>query len=79
MSQLFDIQKFTEADLDILAAKPSDPHVHDSEELIVGIHGVLDHFIDFKSSVFQSPYISFITKGKLHLAKPIQSGKSIGI
>ena len=79
MSQLFDIQKFTEADLDILAAKPSDPHVHDSEELIVGIHGVLDHFIDFKSSVFQSPYISFITKGKLHLAKPAPKNRHLNL
>jgi AraC family transcriptional regulator, transcriptional activator of pobA len=70
MLQLFDIQKFTEADLDILAAKPTDPHVHDTEELLVGINGELDHFIDFKTSLFQAPYISFITKGKMHRAKP---------
>src|SRR5665647_103932 len=70
MLQLFDIQKFTVADLAILAAKPIDPHVHDTEELLVGINGELDHFIDFKSSVFNAPYISFITKGKMHRAKP---------
>jgi AraC-like DNA-binding protein len=71
MEQLFDIQKFTEAEAAIIAAKPTDPHVHDTEELLVGISGELDHFIDFKSSVFNAPYISFITKGKMHRAKPV--------
>lgn len=70
MEQLFDIQKFTEAEADIIAAKPTDPHIHDTEELLVGLSGELDHFIDFKSSVFNAPYISFITKGKMHRAKP---------
>lgn len=70
MDQLFDIQKFTIAELEILAAKPTDPHIHDCEELLVGISGELDHFIDFKTSVFKAPYISFITKGKMHRAKP---------
>ena len=70
MELLFDIQKFTEAEAGIIAAKPTDPHVHDTEELLVGIHGELDHFIDFKTSLFRAPYISFITKGKMHRAKP---------
>ena len=70
MEQLFEIQKFTEAEAGILAAKPTDPHVHDTDELLVGLSGELDHFIDFKSSVFNAPYISFITKGKMHRAKP---------
>ena len=68
--QLFDIQKFTEDDLEVLAGKPSEPHTHDCEELLIGKHGELDHFIDFKSSVFSAPYVSFITKGKIHKAKP---------
>ena len=71
MEQLFDIQKFTEAEAGIIAAKPTDPHVHDTEELLVGLSGELDHFIDYKSSVFNAPYISFITKGKMHRAKPV--------
>lgn len=70
IDQLFDIQKFTNSDLDLLAAKPSEPHTHDCEELIVGSSGQLDHFIDFKSSIYEAPYISFITKGKMHWAKP---------
>ena len=68
--QLFDIQKFTVNELDLIAAKPNEPHAHDCEELMVGRSGQLDHFIDFKSSVFEAPYISFITKGKMHRAKP---------
>ncbi|MEI7423615.1 MAG: AraC family transcriptional regulator [Prolixibacteraceae bacterium] len=68
--QLFDIQKFTINDLDLIAAKPTEPHIHDCEELLVGGAGQLDHFIDFKASVYEAPYISFITKGKMHRAKP---------
>jgi AraC-like DNA-binding protein len=70
MELLFDIQKFNETDAAKLAATPNDPHVHEHEELLVGIAGELDHFIDFKSSVFSAPYISFITKGKVHRARP---------
>jgi len=76
MDLLFDIQKFNEADAERVAATPNDPHVHDFEELMVGINGELDHFIDFKSSVFNAPFISFITKGKIHRAKPtVKDGK----
>jgi len=70
MDQLFNIQKYNEADAVRLAAMPNEPHVHEFEELMVGIGGVLDHFIDFKSSVFSAPFISFITKGKIHRARP---------
>ncbi len=70
MDQLFNIQKYNEADAVKLAAMPNEPHVHEFEELMVGIGGVLDHFIDFKSSVFSAPFISFITKGKIHRARP---------
>ncbi len=70
MLQLFDIQKFNIEDAAKLDATPNDPHVHEWEELLVGLEGELDHFIDFKSSLFAAPYISFITKGKIHKAKP---------
>lgn len=74
--QLFEIQKFTVNELDLIAAKPNEPHTHDCEELMVGRYGQLDHFIDFKSSVYEAPYISFITKGKMHRAKPtVKEGK----
>lgn len=70
MDLLFHIEKFTVADVGKLAAKPNEPHLHDYEELIVGVHGNLDHFIDFRSSEFRAPYISFVSKGKMHRAKP---------
>jgi AraC-like DNA-binding protein len=79
MDQLFDIQKFDENDAAKLAATPNDPHVHDYEELLVGISGELDHFIDFKSSKFIAPYISFITKGKIHRARPTGKDQKLDI
>jgi AraC family transcriptional activator of pobA len=54
------------------AAAPNDPHHHDFEELIVGIEGQLEHFIDFKTEVFDAPFVSFVTKGKLHRVKPLE-------
>lgn len=47
------------------------PHSHDYEELIIGIEGQLEHFIDFKTTVFNAPFVSFITKGKVHRAMPM--------
>ncbi|HEY5509929.1 MAG TPA: hypothetical protein VIK10_02770 [Prolixibacteraceae bacterium] len=37
--QLFEIQKFTVNELDLIAAKPNEPHTHDCEELMVGRYG----------------------------------------
>ena len=79
MDQLFDIQKYDEKDAARLAATPNDPHLHDYEELLVGIAGELDHFIDFKSSRFTAPYISFITKGKIHRARPTGKDGNLNI
>jgi AraC-like DNA-binding protein len=50
---------------------PNEPHGHDYEELIIGIEGQLEHFIDFKTNVFDAPFISFVTKGKIHRVKPL--------
>jgi len=70
MDQLFHIFKLGEEDAKRIAASPDSPHDHDFEELIVGMEGELEHFIDFKSGKFISPFISFVTKGKVHLVKP---------
>jgi AraC family transcriptional regulator, transcriptional activator of pobA len=70
MDQLFNIFRLTEEDAKRIEASPDDPHHHDFEELIVGMEGELDHFIDFKSEKLTSPFISFVTKGKVHLVKP---------
>lgn len=53
-----------------IAAAPDEPHHHDFEELIVGIAGCLEHFIDFKSTTFHAPFVSFVTKGKIHRVIP---------
>lgn len=66
MNELFAIFKLNEDDAERLASSPDEPHNHDFEELIVGIDGEIEHFIDFKSAEFTSPFISFVTKGKMH-------------
>jgi AraC-like DNA-binding protein len=71
MSQLFKIFRLGPDEARQILSSPEEPHCHDFEELIVGIEGELDHFIDFKSEKFISPFISFVTKGKLHLVKPV--------
>lgn len=54
----------------MILADPDKPHNHDFEELIVGIAGELEHFIDFKSDKFNAPFVSFVAKGKVHRVKP---------
>jgi len=51
-------------------AAPDDPHFHDFEELIIGKSGQLEHFIDFKTTVIDAPFVSFVTKGKVHRVIP---------
>ena len=76
MKQLFHIYKFTEADAEKVAASENEPHQHDFEELLVGMDGSLEHFIDFTSEEVDAPYISFVTKGKVHRVVPkIKNGK----
>ena len=75
MNQPFQIFRFTEEDLTKFAAVPNDPHHHDFEELIVGTAGRLEHFIDFKSTTIQAPFVSFVTRGKIHRVLPrIENG-----
>lgn len=71
MDQLFKIFRITPEEAIQITSSPEEPHYHDFEELIVGIEGDLEHFIDFKSEKFISPFISFVTKGKYHRIKPV--------
>jgi AraC family transcriptional regulator, transcriptional activator of pobA len=76
MDQLFYIGRFEEEDARKIAASLNEPHVHDYEELLVGMEGDLEHFIDYSSGYLTAPFISFVTKGKLHRVKPaIKDGK----
>jgi len=70
MTELFKIFTVDMAEADRLANSPNEPHQHDFEELLVGIEGELEHFIDFKSETIQAPFVSFVTKGKVHRVIP---------
>lgn len=61
----FKVFLLTEADVEKIEAAPDDPHYHDYEELIIGVKGKLEHFIDFRSATLQAPFVSFVTKGNM--------------
>jgi len=73
MDQLFKIYSLTIDGARKIASAPVEPHSHDYEELIIGITGEIEHFIDFKTERYTSPFISFVTKGKIHQIKPVVS------
>ncbi len=76
MKKLFHIRKFSEAEVRKLERTVNEPHQHDFEELLVGMEGSLEHFIDFKSEEVDAPFISFVTKRKVHRVVPkIKDGK----
>lgn len=79
MDNLFHIFKISLEEARKIVDSPDHVHVHDFEELIVGIEGDLEHFIDFKAERFVSPFISFVTKGKMHGVKPCADNKSFNI
>lgn len=66
MDRLFEIFRMDAIMAGKIAAAPDEPHVHDFEELIVGVKGILEHFVDFKSGTAEAPLVSFIAKGKVH-------------
>lgn len=70
MNQFFKIYQLNEAEAQKISASPDEPHIHDFEEMIIGIKGKMEHFIDFKTTTFDAPFISFVTKGKVHRAIP---------
>jgi len=66
MNQFFNIHRIDAVRAQEIAASPDEVHVHDFEELIIGMKGRVEHFVDFKSSVVEAPLVSFIAKGKVH-------------
>lgn len=70
MKQMYKIFQIDEAEALKIGASPDEPHDHDFEELIIGMEGSLEHFIDFKSTAFDAPFVSFVTKGKVHRVIP---------
>jgi AraC family transcriptional activator of pobA len=76
MNQPFSIFILTKEDAEKIALSPDEPHDHDFEELIIGMEGKLEHFIDFKTTTYDAPLVSFVTKGKVHRALPgLKDGK----
>ncbi|RIH63912.1 AraC family transcriptional regulator [Mariniphaga sediminis] len=70
MNETFKIYPVSVEEAKKINASVNEPHQHDYEELIIGIEGQLEHFIDFDSTRTDSPYASFITKGKVHRVQP---------
>lgn len=70
MKELFKIYKIDEEEAIKISNSPDEPHQHNYEELIVGMQGQLEHFIDFKTTIIDAPVVSFVTKGKLHRVIP---------
>lgn len=70
MKDLFKIYKLDNEEAIRISKTENLPHQHDFEELIIGLKGRIEHFIDFKTTVYNAPFISFVTKGKIHRAQP---------
>jgi len=70
MNQLFKIFKVDSEEATKISASPDEPHQHDFEELIIGMEGQLEDFIDFENTLLDAPLVSFVTKGKVHRVIP---------
>jgi len=71
MDEIFRIEKFGIEDALAVSHSDNEPHSHDFEELLIGIDGQLEHFIDFRSETVEAPFVSFVTAGKIHRLKPL--------
>ncbi len=54
------------------------PHRHNHETIFISIKGTSEHFIDFHSTILQSPFVSFVSKGKAHRLQPLNNTESEG-
>lgn len=70
MDALFRTFRVDAAEVARIAEQPNAPHQHDFEELLIGVAGSIEHFIDFESRVTEAPFVAFVTRGKLHRLKP---------
>jgi AraC family transcriptional regulator, transcriptional activator of pobA len=79
MDELFKIYRVEKEEAEKIFASSDVPHIHDYEELLVGMEGQLEHFVDFTTVTYEAPYISFIPKGKLHRLKPLVNNGNCSI
>ncbi|WP_440133960.1 helix-turn-helix domain-containing protein [Chitinophaga sancti] len=70
MKETVKIYRLDASEAKRITSSVNEPHSHDYEELIIGVTGQIEHFIDFKSNHFDAPFVSFVTKGKVHQARP---------
>lgn len=70
MEELFKIYKVDAKEAESIKGSINVPHKHDFEELIIGLKGKLTHFIDYEVQEWDAPFISFVTKGKIHRVQP---------
>ncbi len=76
MTETFHIFQIDAVEAKKIIASKNEPHHHNFEELLIGTEGQLEHFIDFKSTVLRAPFVSFVTRGKVHRVQPIvENGK----
>lgn len=76
MNDIFKIFKLDVKQAEEIIKELNLPHSHDYEELLIGIEGQVEHFIDFQPHVIEAPFVSFITQGKMHQIKPMaKNGK----
>lgn len=71
MDQPVKIFRFAIEDAKKVVSSTNEPHIHDFEEILIGMEGSIEHFIDFETTTVDAPYVCFISKGKVHRVKPI--------
>ncbi len=70
MLEIFKISRLGSQDVARIQEMENAPHCHAYEELIIGMSGRLEHFIDFDSTEMTAPFISFVARGKVHRVIP---------
>ncbi len=48
MNKLFKIFKIDEVEAIKISTQPNEPHAHNFEEILIGMEGSIEHFIDFE-------------------------------
>lgn len=71
MTDLFKLYKIQPSDVAHIERSTNNIHHHDFEELIIGVKGKAEHFIDYKSALYTAPFVIFVAKGKVHRIQPI--------
>ncbi|WP_437918616.1 helix-turn-helix transcriptional regulator [Sphingobacterium sp. LRF_L2] len=76
MTELFKIYQIDLAEAERISTSKNEIHHHDFEELIIGVTGRVQHFIDYRSAFYDAPFVVFVSKGKMHRIEPLsQNGE----